>query len=104
MRFTEEELATLRGVFKNNDALLKVLRKVFLPEIDPAAPIGQIVDLWMTVDIRNMMPEQAMVTLTARNQVIAHIEQQLMQIKVLANQEEPNAAEAAAAKEKDSVK
>ena len=87
MRFSEGELATLKSVFKDNDALLKILRKVFLPEIDPTAPIGQVIDLWMTVDVRQLEPEQAMIRLIARNELITHVEQQLMQIRVLANQE-----------------
>jgi len=42
MRFTESELDLIRRTFKGNEALLKLLRKVFLPEIDPDAPLGQL--------------------------------------------------------------
>lgn len=86
MRFTSDELALIKSVFKEEN-ILKVLRKVFLPEIDPNAPLGQIIDLWMTVDVRNMEPQQAMTRLIARNELIAHVDQQLMQLKVLANQD-----------------
>ena len=88
MRFSPEELEMLRGAFKGNDRLLKLLRKVFLPEIDPYAPLGQVVDLWMTIDLRQQTPETAYVNLMARNTLITHVEQQLLQIQVLANMEE----------------
>lgn len=104
MRFTPEELALLKGAFADNDALLMVLRKVFLPELDPVAPIGQLIDLWMTVDVRTMNPEQAQVLILARQQLIGHLEQQLMQIQILANQKEETADEAAARQQKDSTK
>ena len=84
MRFSEEELGVIKGVFKNNPKLLKLLRKVFLPEYDPNAPLGQTVDLWMTVDIRGLTPDQALIRLLARNELITHVEQQLLQLNILA--------------------
>jgi hypothetical protein len=104
MRFTEEELALLQGVFKGNDKLLKVLRKVFLPEYDPNSPLGQGVDLWMTVDVRNLTPEGAYVRLLARNELISHVEQQLIQINYLANMKEETVEEKEARKKADSSK
>lgn len=85
MRFTEEEIAIIRSTFLDNEKLLKVLRKVFLPEYDPQAPLGQVVDLWMTLDLKDLSPDQAMVKIWARNSLITHIEQQLLQINQLAN-------------------
>jgi hypothetical protein len=84
MRFTDEELTLIRNTFKGNDTLLKLMRKVFLPEIDPDAPIGQIIDLWMTVSITEKTPEEAYAHLIARNTVISHVDQMLMQLKILA--------------------
>lgn len=85
MRFTEDELLLIRDTFKNNEPLLKVLRKVFLPEYDPTAPLGQIVDLWSTVDMKNMTPEAAWLHFTARHDLIKHVESQLLQLKGLSN-------------------
>lgn len=104
MRFTQKELDMLKGAFKGNDALLKVLRKIFLPEIDPNAPIGQVIDLWMTVDIRNMTPETAWMTLVARNSVITHVEQMLTQIEVLANMEEATPEKVQEARKQNSTR
>jgi len=83
MRFSDEELNLIKTTFRGNEKLLKLMRKVFLPEIDPEAPLGQIVDLWMTTNINNVSPEQAYVNILARNNLILHIEQQLIQLDIL---------------------
>ncbi len=85
--------------------MLKLLRKVFLPELDPDAPLGQIIDLWMTIPV-NQYPsdQQAIINLLARNQLIMHIEQQLMQLQKLAETEEETEEEKKERIKKDSVK
>lgn len=84
MRFTENELALIKSTFKGNTELLKLLRKVFLPYYDPKSPYGQVIDLWMTLDLRQLTPEQAYTRLLARNELIMHVEQQLIQLSFLA--------------------
>ncbi len=84
-RITDEEIEILKGMFKDNDKLLKVIRKIFLPEVTPDAPLGENIDLWMTTPIKDMSPEQALINITARNHLITHVEQSLMQLKILAN-------------------
>lgn len=84
MRFTEEELEIIKNSFGGNEDLLRLLRKVFLPEMEPDAPLGQMVDLWMTVNIKDQSPEQALRNIQARNELIMHVEQQLLQLNVLA--------------------
>lgn len=91
MRFSEQELSIIKNTFKNEE-ILKLLRKVFLPELDPTLPIGQMIDLWMTIDLKDRTPDENMVNLTARNQLIMHVEQQLMQLKVLANRDDAEKA------------
>lgn len=86
MRITDTDLSMLKNTFAENTELLKLLRKIFLPEITADAPIGQNVDLWMTLKLDDMTPEQAMVKILARNTVIQHIESCLGQIKILAGQ------------------
>ena len=83
MRITEEELTTLKKLFKGNHDLLKLLRKLFLPELDPYVPIGQNIDLWMTIPVDNMKAEEALINLKARNTVITHLEQVLNTIRIL---------------------
>lgn len=94
MRYTDSELSIIKATFKGNDDLLRLMRKVFLPEIDPSAPLGQMIDLWMTVKIDDMLPEQAIINIKARNQLIQHVDQMLLSLKMLAEtyQETPEEA------------
>lgn len=93
MRFTEDELATIKNTFKGNDNLLKLMRKVFLPEYDVTAPIGQVIDLWLATPIDKLGDEEAIHLIRTRNAMIGHTEFQLQQLKTLANQEEKSAEE-----------
>lgn len=87
MRITPEEQLLIQKVFKGNEPLVKLMRKLFLPEIDPTAPIGGVIDLWMTVDLKSMSPEMIAVNVLARNQLITHVDQQLMQIDLISKLE-----------------
>lgn len=86
MRVSQEELDLIRSTFKGNEKLLKALRKFFLPTITGDEPIGQTVDLWMSTPIKDLTPEQAYHQLIARNFIIGHIEAQLSQLEVIAEQ------------------
>ena len=87
MRITDDERALIKSTFLNNEPLLKLMRKMFLPELDPKAPIGQMIDLWMTIPIKDMTPEQAYVNLLSRNQLISHVDQVLMQLFLISKLE-----------------
>jgi len=104
MRFADNELAVLRTHFKGNESLLKLMRKVFLPEIDPEAPIGQVIDLWLTVNMEQMTPEQAMINIQARNSLIMHVETQLTQLRNLAEMTIETPEQTTERKKKDSSK
>ena len=104
MRISDTELQVLKTTFAGNDALLKLLRKVFLPELDPKAPLGQQIDLYMTLKIDDMSMEQAIINLKARNILISHIEQQLMMLKLLAGQTEETVEMTKERLKKDSAK
>jgi hypothetical protein len=84
MRITDEELALIKSTFAGNEKLLKLLRKIFLPEITADAPIGQNIDLWMTLKVDELPHEQAIVNIKARNTVIQHLEMCLGQLNILA--------------------
>jgi hypothetical protein len=83
MRISLIEIQLLKSVFKGNEELLRLMRKLFLPELDPYTPLGQNIDLWMTVKIDEMTPEQALINLKARNMLIQHLDMQLLMIKSL---------------------
>lgn len=103
MRFTKEEVEVLKGAFAGNERLLKLLRKVFLPEYEYDAPLGQVVDLWMSVPVEGLTPEEAIIKLTARNQLIMHTEQQILQLHALVNAEELSPEELAKRAAKNSA-
>jgi hypothetical protein len=86
MRITDEELVTIKAMFADNLPGLKILRKIFLPEINANAPLGQNLDLWMTMKVEDQSPEAIITNLKARNTLISHVEQCLMQLNVLAGQ------------------
>lgn len=83
-RITDEDLAVIKGLFADNESALKLMRKIFLPEIDVTAPLGQVVDMWMPVEIDDVTPEQALVNIKARKTLIVHIETCLMQLRNMA--------------------
>lgn len=88
MRITPTELGILKSTFKGNEELVRLMRKIFLPELDPYVPINQNLDLWMTVKVDDMTLEQALINLKARNSLIAHLDQCLNTIKILADLED----------------
>lgn len=104
MRITPQELETIRATFKDNEDLLKLMRKIFLPEQDPTVPLGQSIDLWMTIKVDEMTTEQALINLKARNSLIMHIEQQLLVLRSLAEKEDETPEEAVTRLKQDSTR
>ena len=103
MRITPEEKTVIEQTFGNNPRLFKLMRKIFLPEYDHNAPVGQIVDLWTIKDISSMAPEEVKVYFMTRRDLILHIESQLMQLNSLSQKTE-TAEEALKRMTKDSSK
>ena len=115
MRFSDDEVSLIKSTFKDNQELsiairkvflqkpltapelgmimnlkdkkelLKVIRKTFLPTIDADAPFNQVVDLWMTLELKDKTPEIALPHIWARAMLIEYLEQQL---KVLEGERE----------------
>lgn len=104
MRITDTELSILKNTFKGNEELLRLMRKLFLPELEPYAPLGQNIDLWMTVKIDDMEPELAMINIKARNQLIQHLDQVLNSIKMLAETADETPEQALTRMKKNSSK
>lgn len=104
MRFSTEELSQIKALYAGNETALKLLRKVFLPELTPDAPIGQNIDLWMTFKVEEVDAETALVNLKARNTLITHLEQCLLQLSLLAGTVEETAEETVARLAKNSSK
>ena len=104
MRITTEEIQMIKSAFTGNAALLKLMRKIFLPEYDPKAPLGQSVDLWTIKDISAMSPEEVKIYFLARRDLILHIESNLLQLQHLANTKLESVEEALIRLKKDSSK
>ncbi len=104
MRFSEAELLQLKAMFGGDDKLgnIKLMRKLFLPSYEADAPLQQNIDLWMTINLNDLTPEEALIRMYSRNEVILHIEQRLNQIQVLANVIEETPQERAERLKKDS--
>jgi len=103
-RYTDAEMSLLKMTFAENDMLIKLLRKIFLPELTPDAPIGQNIDLWMTIKVDELSPEEALINLKARNSLIQHLEVCLNTIKILAGQKDETAEQTKERLSKDSTK
>lgn len=109
MRFTDSELSLMKALFADNEELLfiirkvllqcelteleeitlrksitepahDILRKVFLPTLDPDAPIFQLTDmtLGLGADIKDKTPEEAMPYIQAKDIEIKFLKQQLL--------------------------
>lgn len=107
MRYSDKELETIKLTFSENDELLiairkaflqmplsdieqtilanlkkdelalAVIRKTFLPTLDGNAPFNQVIDLWMTIELKNKDVEDAYNEVVAREKLISYIDQQL---------------------------
>jgi len=82
-RFTKEEMDWMKATFKDNDNALKTLRKIFLPEYQYDSPIGQVVDLFLVLDLKQIPKMDRELAIESRNQLILHLEKQIQQIKIL---------------------
>jgi hypothetical protein len=87
-RITDDEIKLIKSAFQNNDPLLKVLRKVFLPDVDFNAPFSQVVDMWTSLPLDQMAPQDREVSILSRIKLINHLEMQLAQLRYLANEKE----------------
>ncbi len=110
MRVSEADLILLNGTFAGNETLLEVMRKAmffmelskselgmlevfkdsnlmrlmhtsFLPTISTEIPIGQNIDLWMTVEITNKEPWHVAMQLIGRGQFVTMLEEALARIE-----------------------
>lgn len=105
MRLTVDELALIKASFGGNERLVKLMRKIFLPEYDPSAPLGQTIDLWLAAtDIKQTDPMTAYQLIMARNMVIGHVEAQLGQLKYFAELKNEDPQEKAIREKRDSAK
>jgi len=68
---------TLLKQVSDHPEVLGVLRKTFLPTIDGDAPFNQVIDLWMTIDIKDKPASEGLNFVIARAKLIKYLDQQL---------------------------
>ncbi len=72
---TESEQSLIKGFAKNPQAM-ELLRKTLIPDINPEAPVGQLVDLWVSIDTKNKLCEDAYLEMKAKLIFVKYLEQQ----------------------------
>jgi len=83
MPLDEVDKSALRAHVVGKKDVMTLIRKTYLPELDASAPIHQIIDLWMTVELKDKSPEQAWPHIVARETLIHYLEQQLEVLETL---------------------
>lgn len=104
---TDDDLAIIRGTFKNNPRLFNVIRKILLPTInDPALPLEEMMnDVFLqSIDWQSVPAEHIKPIMLGRMEAVKFIAGGLIKLKYLAHTEETSAQELEARRKKDSVK
>lgn len=111
--YTDQELELLKNHFADNEQLLKLLRRIFLPRIsDSSADVGSLasnnftdVVLHPDLNVKNYPSlEQALIGMQAHSKALQHIENGLVAIKLLAGKKTESVADMKKRLEKDSTK
>lgn len=69
----DEEKKEIKRTF-SSESLRKLMRKQFLPEIQGDLPIGQCIDLWMTIDLKDKDEGQILQIIESRKKLVSMIE------------------------------
>lgn len=99
MRYSDAELSLIKNTFKDKDVLktlrkaflqkdvdtklfsspevLALIYKTFLPVLDGDAPIHQVVDLWLTLKVKEMPFEHAYPLIKARKILVDYFTQEI---------------------------
>lgn len=101
--YIQEELDLIKATLKNNDKLLLLLRKAFVPKVDPESP-GGLIDVYSPIPFEQLSPEECKIAGMARESLIKHINLQINALWSLANTEPKTPEQAAEARKKDSTK
>jgi hypothetical protein len=72
---------SLLTAFKGNKELIAVLRKTFNPQIEPDAPLHQLIDLWMSIDLKDKPISELTPVFNARKILIELLEQGLKNLE-----------------------
>lgn len=79
-KLTKADLETLKPI-RENKAVQELVRKTYLPEIELDTPIGQVIDLWLTVDSKDKTPIESTLALKVRSRLMELIEAGLARLE-----------------------
>lgn len=80
VEFTDEDVKKLEHITKSKDALA-VIRKAYAPSLELEAPFGQMIDLWMTIDTKEITPAQTTLALLVRESMHKLLEHGLKRLE-----------------------
>lgn len=69
----EKMTTTEKNLTKYNEESLALLKKTFVPELDPNAPINQVIDRWVVANFGDKKPEEARIIFKATKIVIDYL-------------------------------
>lgn len=78
---TDDEKKQIKDLFGSSPVLRKLMRKQFLPEIQSDLPLGQTVDLWMMIDLKDKGSEEIQFIVRTRKKLIEMIETSLLMLE-----------------------
>jgi hypothetical protein len=77
MPLDAKDLSALQVNLIGNKSAMGVVRKTFVPELDGNAPLGQQIDLFLTIGLKDMMPDVAAIHLESIKKWRDYLDQQL---------------------------
>lgn len=75
------DLALLQTMILGKPDVIKVMKKTFMPELDPEVPIGQQIDLWLTIALKDIMPDMAVMHLQSIDLWRRYLEQEFRNLE-----------------------
>jgi pyruvate kinase len=103
-RMTPEDIAVLKAMFEDREGAVEAIRKIFYPELTATNPISLNNDFLTQLNISEMTPEQALLAVTARQQLVRHVEGCFQVIKTLIGSKSESPEQVLARLQKDSAK
>lgn len=101
---TPEDIAVLKAMFEDREGAVEVLRKIFYPELAVNNPIHMNNDFFTQLVISEMSPEEAVLAVTARQQLVRHVEGAFQVIKTLIGKKDETPEQILARLQKDSAR
>jgi pyruvate kinase len=103
-RMTEKDIEVLKAMFEDRDGAIDAVRKIFYPELSSGNPINLNNDFLTQLQISELSPEAALIAVTARQQLVRHVEGCFQVIKTLIGKKEESPEQILSRLKKDSAK